>query len=68
MPIFEYKCPSCGKMQEILVKSGSGKAPDCPDCGKKMDKQFSSFAAVVKEPAKSPPQCQGCPKGCRHMG
>jgi putative FmdB family regulatory protein len=67
MPIFEYKCPSCGKMQEILVKSGSGKAPDCPDCGQKMAKQFSSFAAVVKEPSKIPPQCQGCPKGC-HMG
>lgn len=64
MPIFEYKCSSCGKMQEVLVKSGQAKAPDCSDCGKKMDKQFSNFAAVVKVAPKSPSQCQGCPKGC----
>lgn len=64
MPIFEYKCPSCGKMQEVLVKGGPAKAPACPGCGKQMEKQFSSFAAVVKEASKIPPKCQGCPKGC----
>ena len=64
MPIFEYKCSSCGKTRELLIKSGPAKVPDCPDCGKKMDKQFSSFSAVVKEPPKSAGKCHGCPKGC----
>jgi putative FmdB family regulatory protein len=64
MPIFEYKCPSCGKTQELLIKSGPAKAPDCSDCGKKMDKQFSTFAAVVKNPAVPKAKCHGCHKGC----
>jgi putative FmdB family regulatory protein len=64
MPIFEYKCSTCGKMQEILVKSGTGSAPDCPACGKKMNKQFSSFSAVVKEPPRPAGKCQGCSKNC----
>lgn len=64
MPIFEYKCDVCGKVEEVLVKSGSGKAPACPSCGKKMEKQFSSFAAVVKESAQPASRCQGCNKGC----
>ncbi|MHC4553199.1 MAG: FmdB family zinc ribbon protein [Planctomycetota bacterium] len=66
MPIFEYKCPSCGFVNEALVKSASSKAPACPQCGeKKCEKQFSTFAAVVKEPAPAT-KCQACPSagGC----
>ena len=62
MPIFEYKCV-CGKKEELLVKSGSAKAPACPDCGRKMEKQMSNFAAVVKEPPRSG-GCKGCPNAC----
>ncbi|MHC4857072.1 MAG: hypothetical protein ACYTBY_04575 [Planctomycetota bacterium] len=51
----------------MLVQSASSKGPACPECGeKKVEKQFSSFAAVVKEPAAAASNCQGCPSagGC----
>ncbi|HML74452.1 MAG TPA: zinc ribbon domain-containing protein [Anaerohalosphaeraceae bacterium] len=69
MPIFEYKCLSCGKIEEVLVKSGPGKSPACPDCGKSMEKQFSSFSAVVKEPPRPAGGCHGCSNtGCPKFG
>ena len=62
MPIFEYKCTKCGYITEALVKSASSKAPACPECGsKKTEKQFSNFAAVVKEPPTAASKCQSCP-------
>lgn len=62
MPIFEYKCPKCGFINEVLVKSSEAKAPACPECGeKKTQKQFSSFSAVVKEPAAPASKCHTCP-------
>jgi len=67
MPIFEYKCTQCGFVNEVLVKSADSKAPTCPECGeKKVEKQFSSFAAVVKEPPAAASNCQACPSagGC----
>ncbi|MCI0499143.1 MAG: zinc ribbon domain-containing protein [Planctomycetales bacterium] len=67
MPIFEYKCPACGFINEVLVKSASSVPPVCPQCGqKKTEKQFSSFTAVVREPAHSASQCRRCPNagGC----
>jgi len=69
MPIFEYKCLSCGKIEEVLVKSGPGTSPAFPDCGKSMEKQFSSFSAVVKEPPRPVGGCQSCPNtGCPKFG
>ncbi|MHC4257299.1 MAG: FmdB family zinc ribbon protein, partial [Planctomycetota bacterium] len=56
-----------GFINEVLVQSASSKGPACPECGeKKVEKQFSSFAAVVKEPAAAASNCQGCPSagGC----
>ncbi|MDP2891818.1 MAG: zinc ribbon domain-containing protein [Bacillota bacterium] len=32
MPIFKYKCTSCGKVYEELQKSAQEKYP-CPECG-----------------------------------
>ena len=67
MPIFEYKCTHCGLINEVLVHSVNSKGPACPECGeKKVQKQFSSFAAVVKEPAAAEGTCQACPSagGC----
>ncbi len=31
MPIYEYKCGSCGEAFEKLVFGG--KTPECPECG-----------------------------------
>ncbi|MHC5174244.1 MAG: FmdB family zinc ribbon protein [Planctomycetota bacterium] len=61
MPIFEYKCNKCGFVNEVLVNSANSKGPACPECGaKKVEKQFSPFSAVVKEPAAAS-KCQACP-------
>lgn len=66
MPLYEYKCPSCGFMNEILQKSSSEPAPVCPECGKGLEKQYSTFAAVVKTPQKNATKCHSCPNsgGC----
>lgn len=62
MPIFEYKCADCGKICEFLER-GSKNKHKCPNCGSlRLDKQFSSFAAVVKEPEPAG-KCQSCPSG-----
>jgi putative FmdB family regulatory protein len=45
MPIYEYHCEDCGKHFEQLVRSSSAK-PACPGCeGKRLTRQFSTFAA-----------------------
>ncbi len=44
MPIFEYKCSSCGELFETLVRSNS--QPTCPNCGGSyLAKQLSVFAS-----------------------
>jgi len=67
MPVFEYKCSQCGKISEFLERAGSNDKRACLHCGSdKLEKQFSTFAAVVKEPNKS--SCHTCPSGgsCPH--
>lgn len=32
MPIYEYRCPTCGQIFERLVRLGAA-APPCPFCG-----------------------------------
>jgi putative FmdB family regulatory protein len=34
MPIYEYKCASCGHQQEFLQKLGAAPHTKCPECGK----------------------------------
>jgi putative FmdB family regulatory protein len=70
MPIFEYKCSDCGKISEFLEKADIKADHICPACGgKNLTKQFSTFSAVVKQPA-SPNKCHTCPSGrtCPHSG
>jgi putative FmdB family regulatory protein len=70
MPIFEYKCADCGKVSEFLEPADSKTGHTCPACGsKKLAKQFSTFAAVVKNPAAGN-KCHTCPSGknCPHSG
>ncbi len=33
MPIFEFKCPECGKMFETICLSSSDEKVKCPKCG-----------------------------------
>jgi len=33
MPIYEYRCDSCGTRQEVLQKISDAPLTDCPSCG-----------------------------------
>jgi putative FmdB family regulatory protein len=60
MPIFEYKCASCGSVSEFLVGvAQEAESIRCEQCGSsKMKKVFSSVSYAVKSPASG---CGGCP-------
>jgi putative FmdB family regulatory protein len=34
MPIYEYRCGSCGFQKEFLQKMSDAQLKDCPECGK----------------------------------
>ncbi len=34
MPIYEYRCDSCGTRQEVLQKISDAPLTDCPSCGR----------------------------------
>lgn len=69
MPLFEYRCESCGHRFEHLSREGV--APSCPTCqGEKLEKQLSVFAVNVPAsasgaslPADSPCASCGVPGG-----
>jgi putative FmdB family regulatory protein len=42
MPIYEYRCATCGARVEVLVRSTPA-TPLCPECGSRLtDKLFST--------------------------
>lgn len=48
MPIYEYRCPSCGHDFEKLMKI-SDNPPPCPECGAdEVKKKVSASAFVLK--------------------
>jgi len=48
MPIYEYKCNTCGHAFEYLARSFSDAATRCPQCGTHHPlKQLSTFNATV---------------------
>jgi putative FmdB family regulatory protein len=63
MPIFEYRCASCGKRFESLQSRADEASPFCPQCGAAgVERQLSTFAVVGQraEPAQGPcgsPDC-----------
>jgi putative FmdB family regulatory protein len=69
MPIFEYKCDSCGtKFEKLLRRSDDLNALSCPDCGEKhLSQQYSTFAARAN--GSPEPQAGSCPSGmCSNPG
>jgi putative FmdB family regulatory protein len=67
MPIFEYKCVSCGKVAEFLEKTNAKNDKVCRNCGGKMVKQLSVFSAKVKEGDSK--RCTSCGDGqCPYVG
>jgi len=45
MPIYEYRCESCGHELEVLQKMSDAPLVDCPQCGESTLKKVLSAAA-----------------------
>ena len=49
MPIYEYRCASCGAEKEVLQKVSDPLLTDCPECGKPtLEKQVSAAGFQLK--------------------
>lgn len=49
MPIYEYRCTSCGVEKEVMQKMSDAKLTTCPDCGKEtFTKQLSAAGFQLK--------------------
>jgi putative FmdB family regulatory protein len=79
MPIYEYRCQSCGHEQEVMQKMSDAPLSDCPECGKDTFKKLISAAGFqlkgsgwyqtdfkdgAKSKADNPPPCQGGSGSC----
>ena len=67
MPIYEYRCESCGNEFEALVRGGA--QPACPSCGgTKSEKLLSVFATAGGAADPAPAFAGGGCGGCGHPG
>lgn len=49
MPIYEYRCSSCGAQQDVMQKLGDAPLAICPECGKEsFSKQLSAAGFQLK--------------------
>ncbi len=49
MPIYEYRCSSCGVQKDVLQKISDAPLSICPDCGKEtFSKQLSAAGFQLK--------------------
>ncbi len=64
MAVLQYKCPSCGKEFEELVKKFDEEVT-CPACGKKAERCYSGqmFSATGKQHRGCSGNCKNC-RGC----
>ncbi|MBP8304524.1 MAG: zinc ribbon domain-containing protein [Phycisphaerae bacterium] len=63
MPLFEYRCQSCGHVAEFLEKGRARNKHVCPQCKSPDLKKLPSGFAVGRspEPPASCPSCPGAP-------
>jgi len=49
VPLYEYRCATCGSRFELLRRAGQGsEGIACPECGRTdVEKEFSTFAGSV---------------------
>jgi putative FmdB family regulatory protein len=63
MPIYEFKCSSCGSNFELLMRSDTELA--CPECGSsRIGKKLSLFASRVGHSEDTVPSCHTGMGGC----
>lgn len=66
MPIYEFKCPSCGNRIELLCAMGEqGHGLTCPNCGRTgLIRVLSAFATASRGGGeRSGSGCAGCAGG-----
>ncbi len=80
MPLYEYKCTSCGKRFELIQKFSDPPQTACPSCGQTAERQLSAPAIQFKgsgwyitdyarKPAPSEGKSEGKPdKGTKDSG
>jgi putative FmdB family regulatory protein len=55
MPVYEYRCQSCGQVSEFLIRTTEmSKAPCCPDCGSDSMSRILSVPSLVRERTSAP--------------
>jgi putative FmdB family regulatory protein len=65
MPIYEYKCPSCGRVSEVLVQGFfSPHTPKCPDCERYMERLLSTPVLVTEKSSRAGKTCCGREERC----
>lgn len=47
MPTYDYKCPSCGYIQEKFHSMSESPKIICPECSKKMVRQIGKGSGVI---------------------
>lgn len=67
MPIYEYKCQTCGSAFEKLLATATSDPGACPACeGRTLTRLLSVFGIATKAEAPAPPPCaQFCGAGGR---
>ncbi len=49
MPIYEYRCSSCGAQKDVMQKLSDAPLTTCPECGKEtFSKQLSAAGFQLK--------------------
>jgi len=79
MPIYEYRCSSCGAQKDVMQKFSDAPLTTCPECNKEtFSKQISAAGFQLKgngyyatdfknKPAQCEPSaCANCPSAGTH--
>jgi len=53
MPIYEYRCATCGERVEVLVRSQTA-TPSCPRCGSPLTDRLFSAPHVLNSESRRP--------------
>jgi putative FmdB family regulatory protein len=48
MPLYEYRCASCGELTEVLQRLGAAPPAECPRCGGTLERVASAPALQFK--------------------
>lgn len=63
MPLYDYRCPHCDHAFEELRPLAERASAPCPQCGRKAEKQISSFFTGSSGSSTPPPSCGPAPGG-----